>query len=166
MSEPRPARVAAAIVDPRTISMSDEKRGGPPSGGGPGGGENRGGNRNRRPGGGGGGNREGRPGGGHDGRPGGEGRGEGGERRGGGGRRDKRGGRKGGGGFGKGPTRPERKETYESLQLLTRGEGFHIDKFVLAEKGTHKPVKVEYRLTREGLKGVHSFPRLVDAQNA
>src|SRR6185437_15845063 len=68
--------------------------------------------------------------------------------------------------FGKGPARPERRETYESLQLLTRGEGFHIDKFVLAEKGTHKPVKVEYRLTREGLKGVHAFPRLVDAQNA
>ena len=95
----------------------------------------------------GGGNREGRPGG--------------------GGRRDdKRGGpRKGG--FGKGgPAKPERRETYESLQLLTRGEGFKIDKFVLAEKGTHKPVKVEYRLTREGLNGVHSFPRLVDAQTA
>jgi hypothetical protein len=94
----------------------------------------------------GGGNREGRPGGGR--------------------RDDKRGGpRKGG--FGKsGPARPERRETYESLQLLTRGEGFKIDKFVLAEKGTHKPVKVEYRLTREGLKGVHSFPRLVDAQAA
>jgi len=94
----------------------------------------------------GGGNREGRPGGGR--------------------RDDKRGGpRKGG--FGKsGPARPERRETYESLQLLTRGEGFKIDKFVLAEKGTHKPVKVEYRLTREGLNGVHSFPRLVDAQTA
>jgi len=95
----------------------------------------------------GGGNREGRPGG--------------------GGRRDdKRGGpRKGG--FGKGgPAKPERRETYESLALLTRGEGFRIDKFVLAEKGTHRPVKVEYRLTREGLNGVHSFPRLVDAQAA
>jgi hypothetical protein len=94
----------------------------------------------------GGGNREGRPGGGR--------------------RDDKRGGpRKGG--FGKGgPAKPERRETYESLQLLTRGEGFKIDKFVLAEKGTHKPVKVEYRLTREGLNGVHSFPRLVDAQTA
>jgi hypothetical protein len=95
----------------------------------------------------GGGNREGRPGG--------------------GGRRDdKRGGpRKGG--FGKGgPAKPERRETYESLQLLTRGEGFKIDKFVLAEKGTHKPVKVEYRLTREGLNGVHNFPRLIDAQTA
>src|SRR6201996_6759910 len=127
--------------------MSDEKRGGPPSGGGPGGG-----NRNRGPGGG---NREGRPGG-------------GGEGRGGGGRRDDRrgGGRKGGGGSGKGPAKPERRETYESLQMLTRGEGFHIDKFVLAEKGTHKPVKVEYRLTRDGLKGVQGFPRLVDAQNA
>jgi hypothetical protein len=116
--------------------MTDEKRGGPPARGGPGGG-----------------NREGRPG--------------GGDNRGGGGRRDdKRGGpRKGG--FGKGgPAKQERRETYESLQLLTRGEGFHIDKFVLAEKGTHKPVKVEYRLTREGLKGVHSFPRLVDAQAA
>jgi hypothetical protein len=98
------------------------------------------------------------PGGGNrDRRPGGEG-----------GRRDgRKGGSRGKGGFGKGgPARPERRETYESLQLLTRGEGFHIDKFVLAEKGTHKPVKVEYRLTREGLKGVHSFPRLVEAQNA
>ena len=97
----------------------------------------------------GGGNREGRPGGGGGGR-----------------RDDKRGGpRKGG--FGKGgPAKPERRETYESLALLTRGEGFRIDKFVLAEKVTHKPVKVEYRLTREGLKGVHSFPRLVDAQTA
>jgi len=123
--------------------MSDEKRGGP--GGGPGGG-----NRNRGPGGGPGGNRD---------------RGPGGGNRGPGGGRD---GRKGGGrgGFGKGPAKPERRETYESLQLLTRGEGFHIDKFVLAEKGTHKPVKVEYRLTREGLKGVHNFPRLVDAQTA
>jgi hypothetical protein len=94
----------------------------------------------------GGGNREGRPGGGR--------------------RDDKRGGpRKGG--FGKGgPAKPERRETYESLALLTRGEGFRIDKFVLAEKGTHRPVKVEYRLTREGLNGVHSFPRLVDAQAA
>ena len=95
----------------------------------------------------GGGNREGRPGG--------------------GGRRDdKRGGpRKGG--FGKGgPAKPERRETYENLALLTRGEGFRIDKFTLAEKGTHRPVKVEYRLTREGLNGVHSFPRLVDAQAA
>jgi hypothetical protein len=73
---------------------------------------------------------------------------------------------RGKGGFGKGPARPERKETYESLQLLTRGEGFHIDKYVLAEKGTHKPVRVEYRLTREGLKGVQNFPRLVDAQTA
>jgi hypothetical protein len=116
--------------------MTDEKRGGPPARGGPGGG-----------------NREGRPGGG-----GGEGRG--------GRRDDKRGGpRKGG--FGKGgPAKPERRETYESLALLTRGEGFRIDKFVLAEKGTHRPVKVEYRLTREGLNGVHSFPRLVDAQAA
>jgi hypothetical protein len=99
----------------------------------------------------GGGNREGRPGGGGPG----------------GGRRDdKRGGpRKGG--FGKGgPAKPERRETYENLALLTRGEGFRIDKFTLAEKGTHRPVKVEYRLTREGLKGVHSFPRLVDAQAA
>ena len=100
----------------------------------------------------GGGNREGRPG------SGGEGRG--------GRRDDKRGGpRKGG--FGKGgPAKPERRETYENLALLTRGEGFRIDKFTLAEKGTHRPVKVEYRLTREGLKGVHSFPRLVDAQAA
>jgi hypothetical protein len=143
--------------------MSDEKRGGPPSrGGGPGGG-----NRDRRQGGG---NREGHPGGSREGRGGegrgGEGRSEGGGERRGGGRRDRRGGGRKGGGFGKGPQKPVRKETYESLQELTRGEGFRIDKFVLAEKGTHKPVKVEYRLTREGLKGVHSFPRLVDAQAA
>lgn len=92
----------------------------------------------------------------------------------GGGNRDRRGGRDGkpgggrhkGGGFGKGPARQERAETYESLKELTRGEGFRIDKYVLAEKKSHKPVKTEYRLTREGLKGVHSFPRLVDAQTA
>jgi hypothetical protein len=93
----------------------------------------------------------------------------------GGGNRDRRGGgrdgkpgggRHKGGGFGKGPARHERAETYESLKELTRGEGFRIDKYVLAEKKSHKPVKTEYRLTREGLTGVHSFPRLVDAQNA
>ena len=86
----------------------------------------------------------------------------------GGGRRDGgRGGpRKGGGGFGKGPAKPARAETYQSLKELTRGEGFRIDKFVLAEKGTHKVVKTEYRLTREGLKDTQIFQRLVDAQAA
>src|SRR5580704_7268410 len=95
-----PRTLRAAIDNPRTISMTDEKRGGPPSRGGPGGG-----------------NREGRPG---------------------GGRRDDRRGGPRKGGFGKGPAKPERRETYESLQQLTRGEGFRIDKFVLAEKVTHK----------------------------
>ncbi len=98
---------------------------------------------------------EGRGGGGGGGRDGGEGRG-GRRRRGGGGK----------GGFGKGPAKPARVETYESLKELTRGEGFRIDKFVVAEKGTHRPVKVEYRLTREGLKGAPAFARLVDAQAA
>jgi hypothetical protein len=86
---------------------------------------------------------------------------------GGGERRDDRGPRRQGkGGFGKGPAKPARVETYESLKELTRGEGFRIDKFVVAEKGTHRPVKVEYRLTREGLKGTPAFARLVDAQAA
>ena len=82
----------------------------------------------------GGGNRDGRPGGG--GRDGGGGRG---------------GPRKGG--FGKGPVKQARAETYESLKELTRGEGFRIDKFMLAEKGTHKLVKTEYRLTPRRAEG-------------
>ena len=77
-----------------------------------------------------------------------------------------RGGPRKGGGFGKGPVKQARAETYESLKELTRGEGFRIDKFMLAEKGTHKLVKTEYRLTREGLKDVQMFQRLVDAQAA
>jgi hypothetical protein len=87
---------------------------------------------------------------------------------GGGGGRDGggRGGPRKGGGFGKGPVKQARAETYESLKELTRGEGFRIDKFMLAEKGTHKLVKTEYRLTREGLKDVQMFQRLVDAQAA
>lgn len=129
--------------------MADEKAGGPPSRGG------KTGDGRRR---------------GHD----------GGERHGGapastGGRRDAppgggphRGkGRRGGKpGFGKGPAKPPKVEIYESLKELTRGEGYRIDKFVAAEKGTHRPVKTEYRLTREGLKGIHVFQRLADAQAA
>ena len=86
---------------------------------------------------------------------------------GGGPRRDGPGGpRKGGGkgAFGKGPAKPVRVETYESLKELTRGEGFRIDKFQVAEKGTHRIVKTEYRLIREGLKGTPAYSRLVDAQ--
>jgi len=90
----------------------------------------------------------GRPGGGRDGRPGG---GRGGPRQ---------------GGFGKGPARPARVETYEDVKLLTRGADFRIEKSVVAEKGTHKPVKTEYRLHREGLNGMQPFARLVDAQAA
>ena len=90
------------------------------------------------------------------------------------GRRDDR---KGGGG---GPRRgkggkggPHRKEgpkappaTYETVTQLTRGPDYRIDKFVLAEKVSHKAVKTEYRLTREGLEGVRSFARLFEAQAA
>lgn len=85
-----------------------------------------------------------------------------------GGRRDgQRGGpRKGGGGFGKGPARQERAETYETLKELERGEGFRIDKYVVAEKKSHKPVKTEYRLTREGLKQTMVFQRLIEAKEA
>jgi hypothetical protein len=119
--------------------MADENRGGPPSRGGKTGEGNRG------------------PGGGQD-RRGGPGGGPG---RGGPGRDGRK-----GGNFGKGPAKPARAELYESLKELTRGEGFRIDKFVAAEKGTHRPVKTEYRLTREGLKGVHVFQRLVEAQAA
>jgi hypothetical protein len=147
--------------------MTDEKRGGPPSRGGPGGG-----------------NREGRPGGGRrDDKRGGPrkgGFGKGGPAKPGPGGRDDRGGGRGGGsrdgggrggprkggGFGKGPVKQARAETYESLKELTRGEGFRIDKFMVAEKGTHKLVKTEYRLTREGLKDTQTYQRLVDAQAA
>ena len=88
-------------------------------------------------------------------------------RGGGGGRDGQRGGpRKGGGGFGKGPARQERAETYETLKELERGEGFRIDKYVVAEKKSHKPVKTEYRLTREGLKQTMVFQRLIEAKEA
>lgn len=117
--------------------MADEKRGGPQRPGGKAGENNRGG-------------------------PGSRDRREGG----GGGRGPRKGGKGGRRGDSNGPAKPQRVELYESLKELTRGEGFRIDKFVAAEKGTHKPVKVEYRLTREGLKGVHAFPRLSDAQAA
>jgi hypothetical protein len=70
------------------------------------------------------------------------------------------------GGFGKGPARPARVETYEDVKLLSRGEGFHIDKSVVVEKGSHRPVKTEYRLTREGISGVQVFQRLADAITA
>jgi hypothetical protein len=83
-------------------------------------------------------------------------RGKGGPRRGGHGK----------GGFGKGPAKPARVETYESLKELTRGAGFRIDKYVLAEKGTHRPVRTEYRLEREGLPETQVFSRLADAQAA
>jgi hypothetical protein len=88
------------------------------------------------------------------------------DNRGGGGRDGARGGPRKGGGFGKGPVKQARAETYESLKELTRGEGFRIDKFMVAEKGTHKLVKTEYRLTREGLKDTQIYQRLVDAQAA
>jgi hypothetical protein len=71
-----------------------------------------------------------------------------------------------GGGFGKGPARPARVETYEDIKLLSRGEGFRIDKSVVVEKGSHRPVKTEYRLTRDGLDGIQVFQRLADAQTA
>jgi hypothetical protein len=70
------------------------------------------------------------------------------------------------GGFGKGPARPARVETYEDVKQLSRGEGFRIDKSVVVEKGSHRPVKTEYRLTRDGLPGVQIFQRLADAQTA
>ena len=56
------------------------------------------------------------------------------------------------------PTRP--------LKELERGEGFRIDKYVVAEKKSHKPVKTEYRLTREGLKQTMVFQRLIEAKEA
>jgi hypothetical protein len=87
----------------------------------------------------------------------------------GGGRDGRGGGGRGrpGGGFGKGgPARPGRTETYEDVKLVTRGADFRIEKSVVAEKGTHKPVKTEYRLHREGLPGMQPFARLADAQAA
>jgi hypothetical protein len=95
------------------------------------------------------------------------------------GRRDDRKGGSGGGhrrgkGGKGGKGGPHRKEgpkkappaTYETLTQLTRGPDYRIDKFVLAEKVTHKAVKTEYRLTREGLEGVRTFARLFEAQAA
>ncbi len=96
--------------------------------------------------------KSGRPGGGRDGRPGGGGR----DRRPGGPRR----------GRDSGPERPRRVETYEDVKLVTRGADFRIEKSVVAEKGTHKPVKIEYRLHREGLPAMQIFTRLGDAQTA
>jgi hypothetical protein len=122
--------------------MAQEKSGGPSSNTG-----RPGGDRSGRPGGGGGG-RDNRPGGGgRDRRPGG---GKGGPRRG----RDS------------GPERPKRVETYEDVKLVTRGADFRIEKSVVAEKGTHKPVRTEYRLHREGLPAMQPFSRLADAQAA
>jgi hypothetical protein len=116
--------------------MAQERSGGPSS-------------KTGRPGGGG---RDGRPGGGgRDGRPGGR------DRRPGGGPRR---------GRDSGPERPKRVETYEDVKLVTRGADFRIEKSVVAEKGTHKPVKTEYRLHREGLPAMQVFPRLADAQSA
>ena len=85
-------------------------------------------------------------------------------------RNDGPGGNRGGprkGGFGKGgPSKAPRAETYESLKEIVRGPDFRIDKFQVAEKGTHKSVKVEYRLTREGMKSPQAFDHLSDAQAA
>jgi len=85
-------------------------------------------------------------------------------------RRQGPGGKRGGphkGGFGKAaPKAPVRIPTYETVKELTRGADFRIDKFQIAEKGTGRPVKTEYRLTRAGLNGVHTFNRLSDAQTA
>jgi hypothetical protein len=67
------------------------------------------------------------------------------------------------GGPGRGPARVE---TFEDVKLLSRGEGFRIDKSVVVEKGSFRPVKTEYRLTRDGLSGVQVFQRLADAQTA
>lgn len=92
----------------------------------------------------------------------------GGDRFGGGDRRDGGKGRPGGKGkFGKGgPSKPVRTETYESLKEVVRGADFRIDKFMLADKISHKAVKVEYRLTREGLPAAQSYERLAEAQAA
>jgi hypothetical protein len=129
--------------------MTDENRGGPARGGAnPGGGPNPGGGRggDNRPGGG-----KGGPGGG----------------RGGGDRRDgNRGGPRKGGKGGAGPAKPVRVETYDTLTEVLRGPDFKIHKRVIAEKGAHRPIKTEYRLTREGLKDPQYFPRLSDAQAA
>jgi len=92
------------------------------------------------------------------------------------GRRDGRDGNRGGpnrggpgrGGQGRGgPGRePSRADTYETVGELTRGDGFRIDKYVLADKSTHKPVRTEYRLTRDGVSGTQVFSRLFEAQTA
>ncbi|HWK44604.1 MAG TPA: hypothetical protein VNT30_07775 [Stellaceae bacterium] len=96
----------------------------------------------------------GKPGGSRDGRPG-DGRSKDGRPR----------GRKGGfdrdGGKPRTPT-----NTFETLKELERGPDYRIDKFVLADKENHKPIKTEYRLTREGLAGTPVFSRLVDAKTA
>lgn len=70
------------------------------------------------------------------------------------------------GGFGKGPAKQARAETYESVKEVNRGAGFRIDKSVVAEKGTHRPVRTEYRLYRDGVAGPQVFDRLADAQTA
>jgi hypothetical protein len=73
------------------------------------------------------------------------------------------------GGYGRnsgGDSKPTRVETYETVREVLRGPDFRIDKFVAAEKATHKPIRTEYRLTREGLAGTHTFSRLADAQKA
>jgi len=93
-----------------------------------------------------------------DGRP-------GGERKGGGGRGPGRGKGGKGGKFGDGPKRAPA-VTYETLNVVTRGADFRIEKFVVAEKGSHKAVKTEYRLYREGLDGPRVYPRLFEAQAA
>jgi hypothetical protein len=59
-----------------------------------------------------------------------------------------------------------RVETYDTLTEVLRGADFRIHKRVIAEKGAHRPIKTEYRLTREGLKDPQYFPRLSDAQAA
>ncbi|HLG89627.1 MAG TPA: hypothetical protein VKZ79_20795 [Alphaproteobacteria bacterium] len=92
------------------------------------------------------------------------------DRKGGGGGQGHRRGKGGKGGKG-GPHRKEGPKkappaTYETLTQLTRGPDYRIDKFVLAEKVTHKAVKTEYRLTREGMEGVRTFARLFEAQAA
>ena len=56
--------------------------------------------------------------------------------------------------------------TFESLKELERGPDYRIDKFVLADKESHKPIRTEYRLTRQGLAGTPVFSRLVDAKTA
>jgi hypothetical protein len=87
------------------------------------------------------------------------------DRKGGGGGHRRGQGSKGGPRRGEGPKKAP-PATYETLTQLTRGADYRIDKFVLAEKVTHKAIKTEYRLTREGLEGVRAFARLFEAQAA